>query len=182
MRTREQAVLAGLAMILIAVAPAAAQKPEPTPETRVVVSIPDRKLAVIENGRVTRVFDTAVGAPQSPSPTGTFTIVARVALPTYYHSGKVIPPGAHNPLGTRWLGLSVKGYGIHGTNMPKSIGHAASHGCFRMGKKDIETLFAMVRVGDVVELHGERDETVARIFATDAPVLMASAASVGGGR
>lgn len=169
-------------MMLMAVARVAAQNPEPTPETRVVVSIPDRKLAVIEDGRVVRIYDTAVGAPQSPSPTGTFKIVSRVALPTYCHAGKVIPPGANNPVGSRWMGLSVKGFGIHGTNAPRSIGHAASHGCIRMRKHDIEELFAMVHVGDVVEMHGERDELVARIFNTEAPTLMAAAGSLGGGR
>jgi len=129
-----------------------------------------------------RIYDTAVGAPQSPTPTGTFTIVSRVAHPTYYHSGKVVPPGANNPVGSRWIGLSINGYGIHGTNLPRSIGHAASHGCIRMRKSDIEELFEMVHVGDVVELHGARDERVARIFNTEAPTLMAAAGSIGGGR
>jgi hypothetical protein len=80
------------------------------------------------------------------------------------------------------MGLSAKGYGIHGTNMPQSIGHAASHGCIRMRKHDIEELFAMLHVGDVVELHGERDELVTRIFNTEAPTLMAAAGPIGGGR
>jgi L,D-transpeptidase ErfK/SrfK len=39
------------------------------------------------------------------------------------------------------MGLSVRGYGIHGTNAPKSIGKAASHGCVRMSKRDLEELF-----------------------------------------
>jgi hypothetical protein len=50
----------------------------------------------------------AVGAPNSPSPAGTFTIVNRVANPTYYHPGKVIAPGPQNPIGTRWIGLNQK--------------------------------------------------------------------------
>src|SRR5436190_803480 len=57
-----------------------------------------------------------------------------------------------------------KGYGIHGTNQPKSIGKAASHGCIRMGRKDLEELFELVRVGDTVEIHGERDATIAALF------------------
>ena len=83
---------------------------------RVVVSLPDRKLVVVENDQVLARFDVAVGAPATPSPIGTFTIVTRIPNPTYYRPGKVIPPGANNPLGTRWLGLSQKGYGIHGTD------------------------------------------------------------------
>jgi lipoprotein-anchoring transpeptidase ErfK/SrfK len=119
---------------------------------RLVVSIPDRKLAVIENNEVVEVFAVAVGAPNSPSPTGTFTIVNLVANPTYYHPGKVIAPGPQNPIGTRWIGLNQKGYGIHGTDQPESIGYAKSHGCIRLRNADVERLFERVRTGDVVEL------------------------------
>ena len=134
-------------------------------DRRVVVSIPDRKLAVVEGDRVVKVFETAVGAPSSPSPEGTFTIVNQIADPTWYTKGKVVPPGKANPLGTRWMGLSKKGYGIHGTNVPSSIGKNASHGCIRMRNHDVEELFKIVAVGDVVELHGARTPELARIFA-----------------
>src|SRR5438270_9057015 len=85
-------------------------------QRKVVVSIPHRKLALVENGRVKKVYPVAVGATASPSPAGTFAVKNRLVKPTYYHPGKVIPAGAENPLGTRWIGLSTKGYGIHGTN------------------------------------------------------------------
>ena len=131
---------------------------------RLVVSIPDRKLAVIENNEVVEVCTVAVGAPNSPSPTGTFTIVNRVANPTYYHPGKVIAPGPQNPIGTRWIGLNQKGYGIHGTDQPSSIGYAKSHGCIRLRNADVERLFERVRTGDVVELHAERTPELAQLF------------------
>ena len=76
----------------------------------------------------------------------------------------VIPPGSDNPVGLRWVGLNQKGYGIHGTNEPRSIGKAASHGCLRMRNGDIEQFFLMVSVGDTVEIRGERDEQIAQIF------------------
>jgi lipoprotein-anchoring transpeptidase ErfK/SrfK len=76
----------------------------------------------------------------------------------------VIPAGKDNPVGTRWLGLSQKGYGIHGTNAPKSVGHAASHGCIRLRNRDVERLFTMLQVGDVVQIRGERDDEIAQIF------------------
>lgn len=136
------------------------------PQRRIVVSIPDRKLAVIENGRVLKIYRTAVGAAASPTPTGTYKIIQRVANPTWYGPDSVVGPGKNNPVGTRWLGLSRKGYGIHGTNNPRSIGKSASHGCVRMRNRDVEDLFARVSVGDVVELHGERDAEIARIFGT----------------
>jgi lipoprotein-anchoring transpeptidase ErfK/SrfK len=130
----------------------------------IVVSLEDRRLALLEDGVVKKVYPVAVGKDTTPSPTGTFTIVVRVTNPTYYHEGKVIPAGPQNPVGTRWMGLSQKGYGIHGTNEPHSIGKAASHGCIRMGRRDLEDLFAQVKAGDVVEIVGERDAETAAIF------------------
>jgi hypothetical protein len=130
----------------------------------IVVSLQDRRLALVEDGAVKKVYRVAVGSDRTPSPTGTFTIVGRVANPTYYHEGKVVPPGPDNPVGTRWMGLNKKGYGIHGTNAPRSIGKAASHGCIRMGQRDLEDLYAQVRSGDTVEIVGERNEETAAIF------------------
>lgn len=130
----------------------------------VLVSIADRRLAVIEGGKVLASFPVAVGAAVSPSPTGEFEIVTRVANPVYFHPGAVMAAGENSPVGTRWMGLSVKGYGIHGTNEPHSIGRASSHGCIRLRNRDVEKLYAMLRVGDAVEIRGERDEEVARVF------------------
>lgn len=130
----------------------------------VLVSLADRRLAVIEDGSVLAYFPVAVGAAASPSPTGEFEIVNRVANPAYYHAGIVLEASENSPVGTRWIGLNVKGYGIHGTNTPRSIGRAASHGCIRLTNRDVERLYAMLRVGDVVEIRGERDEEVAAVF------------------
>jgi lipoprotein-anchoring transpeptidase ErfK/SrfK len=153
------------------VSPAAAQilaksDPEPAPQTsrRIVVSIPDRKLALLENDRVVKIFDVAVGASASPSPNGEYHIARRLENPSYYHSGTVIGPGANNPLGPRWIGLNIPGFGIHGTNHPNSIGKSASHGCIRLRNRDIEELFARVRVGDRVSFAAERNDEVARLF------------------
>ena len=131
---------------------------------RIVVSIPDRKLALIENDQIVVVYPVAVGAAASPTPAGTFSIVNRVSHPTYYKPGKVVGPGASNPIGTRWIGLSAKGFGIHGTDNPGSIGHAKSHGCIRLRNQDVERLFERVRPGDVVELYDEDAEDIAWMF------------------
>lgn len=127
---------------------------------RVVVSIPERKLVLVADGRVVKVWRVAVGARVSPSPRGEFRIAVRIPEATYYRAGVVIPSGEQSPIGTRWIGLNQEGYGIHGTNAPGSIGKAASHGCIRMRNRDAEELFEMVRVGDVVEI---RDEEVAEL-------------------
>lgn len=132
----------------------------------VLVSIPDRKLALFENGKVIRVYRVAVGKTSTPSPSGEFKVVNRVTNPTYYHKGQVIGAGKSNPVGTRWMGLSAKGYGIHGTNQPNSIGKAASTGCIRMGKRDLEELFTLLQVGDTVQIRAERDQQIAEVFGT----------------
>jgi len=130
----------------------------------ILVSIPDRKLALLENGKVIRTYRVAVGKASTPSPIGEFKIVNRITDPTYYHKGLVMPAGSNNPVGSRWMGLSAKGYGIHGTNQPNSIGKAASTGCIRMRRQDVEELFSLVEVGDAVEIRDERDEELAAIF------------------
>lgn len=131
---------------------------------RIVVSIPDRKLALLEGGRIVKTYPVAVGAPESPSPTGEFKVINRVVGPAYYHEGKVTKPGKNNPLGSRWMGLSKKSYGIHGTNAPDSIGKAASHGCIRMAKRDVEEFFELVRVGDTVEILGARNANLEKVL------------------
>jgi lipoprotein-anchoring transpeptidase ErfK/SrfK len=153
-----------------------------TVQRQIIVSIPDRQLALLEEGRVLKIYSVAVGAEASPSPEGEFTVMSRLENPTYYKPGTVIAAGKNNPLGTRWMGLNKKGYGIHGTNLPNSIGKAASHGCIRMRQKDLEELFAMVRVGDKVQLRGQRDSEIAQIFAAPSgtssnPVVLANASS-----
>jgi lipoprotein-anchoring transpeptidase ErfK/SrfK len=144
-------------------------------KTRIVVSLEDRKLALVEDGKVVKVYPVAVGKPSTPSPVGTFTIQRRVMNPTYSHDGRIVPPGPHNPVGSRWMGLSIRGYGIHGTNEPGSIGKAASHGCIRMAKADLEELYPQVSVGETVELVGRRNEETAEIFGGAAVPAPASA-------
>jgi hypothetical protein len=136
---------------------------------QILVSIPDHKLAFIENGEVRKVYPVATGSDKTPSPVGSFKVVSRVTNPTYYHQGKQVEPGPLNPVGNRWIGLDERGYGIHGTNAPKSIGKSVSHGCIPMAKKDLEEFFEMVRPGDVVEIRAERDDETSELFGTPAP-------------
>lgn len=156
---------------------AAAVQTNPVPVAKrvIVVSLEDRKMALVEDGQVKKVYTVAVGKPTTPSPSGTFTIARRVKNPTYSHNGKTVLPGPGNPVGTRWMGLTVKGYGIHGTNEPKSIGKAASHGCIRMAKKDLEEMYELVNVGDTVELVGQRNEETAQLFDGEQKPVVAGA-------
>jgi lipoprotein-anchoring transpeptidase ErfK/SrfK len=175
-------ILSRLAMVaavvlLLAVQALAQQVPAKSTIVRrtIVVSLEDHKLALLEGGQVVKIYTVAVGKPATPSPVGTFTIARRVKNPTYSHDGATFPAGPHNPVGTRWMGLSVRGYGIHGTNEPKSIGKASSHGCIRMAQADLEEIYPLVSVGDTVELIGQRNEETAWLFGD--PVALPGAAN-----
>jgi len=102
-------------------------------------------------------FGVAVGQPIYPTPLGKFTVVTKQRNPWWYPPDSAwaagaspIPPGPGNPLGTRWMGLSASGVGIHGTPDAASIGYSASHGCIRMRIPDAEWLFERVEVGSTV--------------------------------
>jgi L,D-transpeptidase-like protein len=168
--------LAAAAMIGVVLAGQVMAQSAPT--RRIVVSLEDRKLALVEDGQVKKVYTVAVGKPSTPSPVGTFTIERRVANPTYHHDGKTVLPGPGNPVGTRWMALSIHGYGIHGTNEPKSIGKAASHGCIRLARADLEAFYELVAVGDTVEVVGERNEETAQLFGGQNPAAPEAAQPV----
>jgi hypothetical protein len=104
-----------------------------------------------------RVFGVATGQAIYPTPLGLFKIVVKWENPWWYPpaspwaaGAKPIPPGPGNPLGTRWMGLSSPGVGIHGTPDPASIGYSASHGCIRMLIPQAEWLFDHVEIGTPV--------------------------------
>src|ERR1700704_5674828 len=72
---------------------------------RLIVSIPDRKIVLMEDGQVVKIYPIAVGKKSTPSPSGNFHIASRVVKPSWYQPGKLVGPGPANPLGTRWMGL-----------------------------------------------------------------------------
>ncbi|MGH3034115.1 MAG: L,D-transpeptidase family protein, partial [Gaiellaceae bacterium] len=123
----------------------------------VVVRRESRTLALYDGERLVRRFGVAVGLPEYPTPLGRFEIVTKQRDPWWYppdsdwaEGAEPVPPGPGNPLGTRWMGLSVGAVGIHGTPDAASIGYSASHGCIRMRIADAEWLFERVDVGTPV--------------------------------
>jgi lipoprotein-anchoring transpeptidase ErfK/SrfK len=107
--------------------------------------------------RFWRRFPVATGQSAYPTPLGRFQIVVMWKDPWWYppdspwaKGAHPIPPGPGNPLGTRWMGLSASGVGIHGTPDSSSVGYSVSHGCIRMLISDAEWLFEHVRVGTTV--------------------------------
>jgi lipoprotein-anchoring transpeptidase ErfK/SrfK len=126
--------------------------------TAILVRRSDRRLMLYDNGSLEKTYSVAIGTPGFPTPRGTWSIVQKRYLPTWGNPGsdwakdmpETIPPGPNNPLGTRALNLNASGIRIHGTSNDASIGDAASHGCVRMHRWDIEDLYPRVDVGTPV--------------------------------
>ena len=124
----------------------------------IVVDQSLRKLYLYRNAKIEKTYRIAVGMPGYPTPLGQFKIVQKRYRPTWSNPGSgwasdmpaYIPPGPGNPLGTRALNLDASGIRIHGTYKIHSIGTAASHGCMRMLRHDIEELYDLVSVGTPV--------------------------------
>jgi lipoprotein-anchoring transpeptidase ErfK/SrfK len=123
----------------------------------IVIRRDSKRLNLYRGMRFWKVFGVATGQSSYPTPVGNFSIVQMSRHPWWYppdsdwaKGEKPIPPGPGNPLGTRWMGLSAPGVGIHGTPDPASIGYSASHGCIRMRIPEAEWLFSHVSLGTPV--------------------------------
>jgi lipoprotein-anchoring transpeptidase ErfK/SrfK len=123
----------------------------------IVIRRNSNRLLLYQGMKYWRFFAVATGQTQYPTPLGRFTIVVKWKNPWWYPPSspwaageKPIPPGPDNPLGTRWMGLSAPGVGIHGTPSDASIGYSVSHGCIRMHIPEAEWLFNHVDIGTTV--------------------------------
>jgi lipoprotein-anchoring transpeptidase ErfK/SrfK len=123
----------------------------------VVIRRGSNRLFLYQGTRYRRVFAVATGQSRYPTPLGRFSVVVKWRNPWWYPPNSPwaagespVPPGPNNPLGTRWMGLSAPGVGIHGTPSDSSIGYSVSHGCIRMHIPEAEWLFNHVVVGTPV--------------------------------
>ena len=131
----------------------------PHPDVRLTINIAQR-LLVLSDGEQARAYPITVGRRSWPTPVGGFTIISKETDPVWdvpvsiqremEQQGKPVitrmEASPANPLGRHWLGLSLPGLGIHGTNAPSSIYAFASHGCIRLHPDDIADLFPRVSV------------------------------------
>jgi L,D-transpeptidase catalytic domain len=123
----------------------------------VVIRRESKGLYLYNGMRLVKTFGVATGQSSFPTPLGRFTVVTKARNPWWYppdsewaRGEKPVPPGPGNPLGTRWMGLSAPGIGMHGTPDSASIGYSASHGCIRMHIPSAEWLFNHIDVGTTV--------------------------------
>lgn len=118
------------------------------------------RLYVYDDGRLFKFYTVSIGR-QDRTPAGTFELGSKVRNPDWYNKGRKYEYGSpENILGTRWMALNptgstsqdLKGYGIHGTNDPASVGKPASNGCVRMRNEDVDELFAITPMKTPVEV------------------------------
>jgi lipoprotein-anchoring transpeptidase ErfK/SrfK len=155
-----------LPLSVLAVGPAAAREVVQVPDARfhpgtIVIRTGERRLYLVTGGGEAIRYTIAVGKAGKQW-RGVKYVEEMQVDPAWSPPASVrrdnprlpdvIPGGSpRNPMGARVIGLGPGGeYAIHGTNMPGTIGTAASYGCFRMHNQDVADLYARVRMGTPV--------------------------------
>jgi len=127
----------------------------------IVINLPEMRLyRFFPRIRAVKTYPVGIGEQAGKTPEGTCWVVDRSVYPTWVipaslrdkYAVPMIPPGPDNPLGKYWMGLSRKGYGIHGTNFAWCVGRAVSNGCIRLYPEHIEQLFLETPTGTSVEI------------------------------
>jgi lipoprotein-anchoring transpeptidase ErfK/SrfK len=120
----------------------------------VEVSKTANTLTVTDSGKFFKRYRVGTGQ-YSKTPVGEFNITGRIAQPPWYRTdGSTVPYGhPDNILGTHWLGLNVRGYGLHGTWETNSIGKQSSAGCIRLLNDDVAELYVLLPEGTPVTIH-----------------------------
>ncbi len=135
----------------------------PAQGDRIEINFAEKVVRIYAGTRLVGMFHCSIAADKDNLPSVTRSSVAVISdNPTYrFDPAKwpevkdvdeilMIPPGPRNPVGLCWVGLTLSGYGIHGTPTPEMIGKTGSHGCFRLANWDAQRLGKMVKVGTPV--------------------------------
>ncbi len=123
-----------------------------TAKFSIFVDKSDNVLTLKSGEEVVKRYLVSTGANNS-TPVGKFIIINKIVDPPWFLAGKAIPPGdPKNVLGSRWMGLTKKSYGIHGTTDDISIGKQCTQGCVRMHNFEVEELYDIVPVGTEVTI------------------------------
>jgi hypothetical protein len=112
-----------------------------------------QNMLFLKNGdEILKTYVVSTGKNNS-TPAGNFKIVNKQPNPTWFKAGAIVPADSpENILGTRWLGLDIKGYGIHGTTQPQELGKQVTLGCVRLRNEEVEELYDIVPLGTEVTI------------------------------
>lgn len=147
----------------------------PPPVTRLEVNLAEKTIRVIGPAeKVVGLFHCSIAKHKEKLPARDTTVAFVKPDPDYAFKPEMwpevkervpgpltIPPGPRNPVGRCWIGLGLKGYGMHGTPNPELIGKTGSHGCFRLTNWDAQRLGRLVREGTPVKFAGRPDVRLA---------------------
>ena len=120
----------------------------------IVVDKSQNTLILKSDEEVVKTYIVSTGTNNS-TPTGNLKIVEKLINPPWFKPGsaKPIPPDSpENILGSRWLGLNLPGYGIHGTTESQNLGKQITQGCVRMSNSDVEELYTIVPIDTEVTI------------------------------
>ena len=111
----------------------------------IVIDKSQNSLTLKTDDEIFRVYSVATGK-YNCTPVGTFKIVQKLKNPDWYKGGVGIisSDSPENVLGTRWMGFSEPGYGIHGGAVNKDLENQVTEGCIRMLDSDVEELFTIL--------------------------------------
>jgi lipoprotein-anchoring transpeptidase ErfK/SrfK len=123
-----------------------------TADFSILVDKSQNTLTLKASNDIIRTYSVSTGK-DNHTPTGEFEIVNKLEDPVWYKAGAIVPADSpENILGSRWMGISQEGYGIHGTTDPETLGQQITAGCIRMSNKEVEELFTIVPRGTKVTI------------------------------
>ena len=117
---------------------------------RIAVSTAGRSLSVYRRGRLVRRLQVVVGAPDTPTPVGLFSIIGVWASPPDAFLGSwILPLTAHSDTLQQFDGGdgTVGIHGRGGASLLDPLGSARSHGCIRVDNTSIDWLVDSIGVG-----------------------------------
>src|SRR6476469_6860096 len=162
---------------------------QPAIPPRIIISVRDQKLMVVENGQRAAVYPVSTSKfglgdrwGSMATPLGWLQVAEKIGdhapVGAVFHkrrfTGEILQPNApgRDPIVTRiiWLrGLEPsnahayhRGIYIHGTPEEKNIGRPASYGCIRMKSSDVAQLYAQLSIGAIVQITADHLPKVSR--------------------
>jgi hypothetical protein len=141
-------------------------------QTWIRASLNERTLWLMRGRRPLATYPAAVGAPDTPTPVGRFSVTDRVLTgdPSGPFGWYAFGLSGHQPhLPPSWAGGDQ--LAIHGTNDPASIGTSASHGCLRVAASALTRLRAALALGTPVVIMPSRAAAMRSAIAASLPRL-----------
>ena len=143
------------------------KSPSRSKATSIAIIKAEKQLLVLDReGKTLAAFPISLGSSRDQLPVGKLKIANEVTDPVFYYDPALIwdakprytkvqlAPGPNNPIGTVWMGLSKKHWGIHGTPQPSRVGRMETHGCIHLTNWDAQRLSALGAAGFVVDVRG----------------------------